>query len=52
MAEGTANKLFVVPSELQGIASLGATFSAGAQNGQPALSTRPSDLAASAPTTR
>lgn len=34
MAEGTANKLFVVPSELDGIASLGATFSAAAQ--QPA----------------
>lgn len=34
MAEGTANKLFVVPSELQNIASLGATFSAaGIQNG-------------------
>src|SRR5579864_7855913 len=26
MAQGTANKLFVVPSELQSIASLGATF--------------------------
>ncbi|MGI8826464.1 MAG: SPFH domain-containing protein [Chloroflexota bacterium] len=35
MAEGTANKLFVVPSELENIASLGATFSAAAQNGQP-----------------
>jgi regulator of protease activity HflC (stomatin/prohibitin superfamily) len=34
MAEGTANKLFVVPSELQNIASLGATFSAATQNGQ------------------
>ena len=34
MAEGTANKLFVVPSELQSIASLGATFSAAGQNGQ------------------
>jgi regulator of protease activity HflC (stomatin/prohibitin superfamily) len=34
MAEGTANKLFVVPSELQGIASLGATFAAAGQNGQ------------------
>lgn len=33
MAEGTANKLFVVPSELEGIASLGATFSAAGQNG-------------------
>jgi regulator of protease activity HflC (stomatin/prohibitin superfamily) len=31
MAEGSANKLFVVPSELDGIASLGATFSAAAQ---------------------
>ncbi|MGH2442575.1 MAG: SPFH domain-containing protein [Chloroflexota bacterium] len=43
IAEGTANKLFVIPSELENIASLGATFSAGAQtqltpadrNGQP-----------------
>jgi regulator of protease activity HflC (stomatin/prohibitin superfamily) len=34
MAEGTANKLFVVPSELQGIASMGATFSAAGQNGK------------------
>jgi regulator of protease activity HflC (stomatin/prohibitin superfamily) len=33
MAEGTANKLFVVPSELENIASLGATLSAGAENG-------------------
>ncbi|GAC1469158.1 MAG: SPFH domain-containing protein [Chloroflexota bacterium] len=33
MAEGTANKLFVVPSELQSIASLGATFAASAHNG-------------------
>ena len=32
LAEGTANKLFVVPSELDSIASLGATFSAAAQN--------------------
>jgi regulator of protease activity HflC (stomatin/prohibitin superfamily) len=31
IAEGTANKLFVVPSELESIASLGATFSAAAQ---------------------
>jgi regulator of protease activity HflC (stomatin/prohibitin superfamily) len=31
MAEGTANKLFVVPSELQDIAALGATFAAGSQ---------------------
>ena len=36
MAEGTANKLFVVPSELENIASLGATFSVAAQNGQAA----------------
>jgi regulator of protease activity HflC (stomatin/prohibitin superfamily) len=35
MAEGTANKLFVVPSELDGIASLGATFSAAAQPSAP-----------------
>jgi regulator of protease activity HflC (stomatin/prohibitin superfamily) len=33
MAEGTANKLFVVPSQLEGIASLGATFSAASENG-------------------
>ncbi|MGI8826631.1 MAG: SPFH domain-containing protein [Chloroflexota bacterium] len=32
MAEGTANKLFVVPSELENIASLGATFSAASQD--------------------
>lgn len=32
MAEGTANKLFVVPSELENIASLGATFSAAVDN--------------------
>jgi regulator of protease activity HflC (stomatin/prohibitin superfamily) len=31
LAEGTANKLFVVPSELEGIAAMGATFSAAAQ---------------------
>src|SRR5947209_11673824 len=31
IAEGSANKLFVVPSELESIASLGATFSAAAQ---------------------
>jgi len=35
LAEGTANKLFVVPSELENIASLGATFSA-AQSAAPA----------------
>ena len=45
MAEGTANKLFVVPSELQGIASMGATFSAAAQNGQVTPAVRPSELA-------
>jgi regulator of protease activity HflC (stomatin/prohibitin superfamily) len=45
MAEGTANKLFVVPSELQGIASLGATFSAAGQNGQ-ALSGKPAQVPA------
>ncbi len=40
MAEGTANKLFVVPSELEGIAAMGATFAAGgAQNGQPGATT-------------
>lgn len=38
IAEGSANKLFVVPSELESIASLGATFSAAAQSpGQVAL---------------
>ncbi len=35
IAEGSANKLFIVPSELQDIASLGATFSVASQNGQP-----------------
>jgi regulator of protease activity HflC (stomatin/prohibitin superfamily) len=35
MAEGTANKLFVVPSELQDIASLGATFSAASDKSAP-----------------
>ena len=44
MAEGTANKLFVVPSELEGIASLGATFSAAGQNGQPIPALRPAEL--------
>ena len=33
MAEGTANKLFVVPSELGSFATMGATFGAGEQNG-------------------
>jgi regulator of protease activity HflC (stomatin/prohibitin superfamily) len=47
LAEGTANKLFVVPSELQGIASLGATFSAAAENGQSIPSIRPPASAAS-----
>ena len=47
MAEGTANKLFVVPSELETIASLGATFSAAAQNGLPAPAPRRADAAAS-----
>ncbi len=46
MAEGTANKLFVVPSELQNIASLGATFSAAAQNGQASLTPLPPELPA------
>jgi len=42
MAQGTANKLFVVPSELENIASLGATFSAaGGPNGQAGLPARP-----------
>jgi regulator of protease activity HflC (stomatin/prohibitin superfamily) len=44
MAQGTANKLFVVPSELQQIASLGATFATAAQNGQPIPSVLPSEL--------
>jgi regulator of protease activity HflC (stomatin/prohibitin superfamily) len=34
MAEGSANKLFVVPSELESIAGLGATFSAASQAAQ------------------
>jgi regulator of protease activity HflC (stomatin/prohibitin superfamily) len=33
IAEGSANKLFVVPSELESIASLGATFAAAGQQG-------------------
>ncbi len=32
IAEGSANKLFIVPSELQSIASMGATFSAAAES--------------------
>jgi regulator of protease activity HflC (stomatin/prohibitin superfamily) len=47
MAEGTANKLFVVPSELQNIASLGATLSAGAENGHAPPITRSSAPSAS-----
>ncbi|HEX6507111.1 MAG TPA: SPFH domain-containing protein [Chloroflexota bacterium] len=50
IAEGSANKLFIVPSELQNIASLGATFSAAAENNgaagsaiAPAASQLPSD---------
>jgi regulator of protease activity HflC (stomatin/prohibitin superfamily) len=38
IAEGSANKLFIVPSELQNIAAMGATFSAAAEsnsNGPP-----------------
>ena len=43
MAQGSANKLFVVPSQLEDIASLGATFSAAAQNPPPAARSLPSD---------
>ncbi|HEY8687038.1 MAG TPA: SPFH domain-containing protein [Chloroflexota bacterium] len=32
IAEGSANKLFIVPSELQNIAAMGATFAAGAES--------------------
>jgi regulator of protease activity HflC (stomatin/prohibitin superfamily) len=46
MAEGTANKLFVVPSELEGIASLGATFSAAGQNQATAAPPRAQQLSA------
>jgi regulator of protease activity HflC (stomatin/prohibitin superfamily) len=35
IAEGSANKLFVVPSELESIASVGATFTAAAQSNTP-----------------
>jgi len=42
MAEGTANTLFVIPSELESIAGLGATFAA-AQNGRAAIPVRPLD---------
>jgi regulator of protease activity HflC (stomatin/prohibitin superfamily) len=45
MAEGTANKLFVVPSSLDDIAALGATFSAAAQSQQPVVTS--TDLDAS-----
>jgi regulator of protease activity HflC (stomatin/prohibitin superfamily) len=51
MAEGTANKLFVVPSELENIASLGATFSAAAQN-SPMLPPAPSGLPTNGPIDR
>lgn len=44
MAEGTANKLFVVPSELDNIAALGATFSAASQSQQPVAPTLSPDL--------
>src|SRR5579864_127052 len=44
MAEGTANKLFVVPSNLEDIAALGATFSAATQNGQAGASAMEPDL--------
>ncbi|HLJ67169.1 MAG TPA: SPFH domain-containing protein [Chloroflexota bacterium] len=37
IAEGSANKLFVVPSELESIASLGATFSAASQSDRPTV---------------
>ncbi len=37
IAEGSANKLFVVPSELESIASLGATFAAASQQDQTTL---------------
>ncbi|HZU11735.1 MAG TPA: SPFH domain-containing protein [Chloroflexota bacterium] len=36
MAEGSANKLFVLPSELENIAGLGATFAAATQQALPA----------------
>jgi hypothetical protein len=49
MAEGSANKLFVVPSELESIAGLGATFSAASQNGQAGASAGSLELPA--PTT-
>lgn len=38
MADGTANKLFVVPSELEDIATLGTTVSAAAESDGPAIS--------------
>ncbi len=44
IADGTANKLFVVPSELESIASMGATFSAAAHNGNAAIPALASDL--------
>ena len=51
MAEGTANKLFVVPSELQSIASLGATFATAAENGRQASAPRAPVLPAGAEST-
>jgi regulator of protease activity HflC (stomatin/prohibitin superfamily) len=45
MADGTANKLFVVPSELEDIAALGATFSAAADSDDPAVSRLDPNLA-------
>jgi regulator of protease activity HflC (stomatin/prohibitin superfamily) len=46
IAEGSANKLFIVPSELQNIAAMGATFSAAAEsngNGTPVVPQLPGD---------
>lgn len=43
MAEGSANKLFVVPSELENIAGLGATFSAATQESVPQITANGSD---------
>jgi regulator of protease activity HflC (stomatin/prohibitin superfamily) len=41
IAEGSANKLFIVPSELEAIASVGATFSAAAESNGSSVSVTP-----------
>jgi regulator of protease activity HflC (stomatin/prohibitin superfamily) len=52
MAEGSANKLFVVPSELGSIASMGATFSVAEQNGHAILPVPEPDIIAKSGTSQ